>query len=365
MWSRGVRMKFVAMIPARLESKRIPRKNLRFLGDKPLIAWVTETARDSGLFDDVYINSEAYEFKVLASNLGVKFYLRKPELSSDLATSEHFIPDFLKNVDCDVLFQITPTSPFLTINDMSRAKTLIEDGANTVLSVKCMYAEALFDQTAINFYPLNPMLPSQQLEPVDIMCNGIFAWNNFKSTYGFNNGRVETLILEGDSTIDIDTEDDFRLAEAILEKRKSTSVPRYWSPTEHAESSAEEVLDHDGVYFIDMAVNSATNIYKLLEELPITGGAKRIIQRPSNCATVISQMPGEGNRRHYHPDWDEWWLILEGRYEYEIDGRKIEAKKGDVISIGRGLWHQIRAIGSGRATRLAVSRDKVVHVYHD
>lgn len=358
-------MKYVAMIPARLGSNRVPRKNLRFLGDKPLLAWVTETARDCGIFDEVYVNSESEEIGVLAKSLNVKFYLRRDDLAADTATSEHFIPDFLRNVECDVLFQITPTSPFITAIDLRDAKDIIEIGANTVLSVKRVSAEGFIGDRPLNFNPLKPMLPSQDLHPIDVMCNGIFAWKDFTSTYGFGSGWVSPLVLTGDSTIDIDTEEDFVMAEAILEKRKSKVVPRYWSTTEHAESSAEEVLQHDGVYYVDMAVNGAVNIDRLLAELPITGGAKRVIQRPSNCATVISQLPGEGNRRHYHPDWDEWWLILEGKYEYEIEGRKIEAKKGDIISIGRGLWHQITAIGSGRASRLAVSRDKVVHVYHD
>lgn len=366
MWASGARMKYVAMIPARLGSTRVPRKNLRFLGDKPLLAWTVETVRNSDLFDEVYVNSESLEIGALAKSLNVKFYHRDEALATNTATSEHFIPSFLKDVACDVLFQVTPTSPFITSDDLYCAKKLIKDGANTVLSVRRMYAEAFIQGTAINFDAFKPMLPSQSLCPIDVMCNGIFAWKDFTTTYGYNqNSYVATLLLEGDSALDIDTEEDFTLAEAILEKHRSQAVPRYWSTTEHAESSAEEVLEHDGVYYVDMKPDSVVNLENLLETLPITGGAKRVVQRSSNCATVISQLPGEGNRRHYHPDWDEWWLILEGHYEYEIEGRKIEAKKGDLISIGRGSWHQIKAIGNGRATRLAVSRDKVVHVYHD
>ena len=356
-------MKRIAMIPARLGSKRVPRKNMRFLGGKPLVQWSVEAVRDSQLFDDVYLNSEAPELETLANRLGIKFYQRSAELAKDNVTSEHFVADFLKHVSCNVLFQVTPTSPFITINDLRRAADLIDDGANTVLSVKSIQAESFVDGQPVNFNPLKSMLPSQKLSPIDVMCNGIFAWRNFESTYGWQ-GRVELLTLSGDASLDIDSEEDFAMAEAILLRRQQSVVARYWSPTEHAESDPGEVLVHDGVSDIDMRVDTV-NIERLLGELPITGGARRVIQKASNCATVISQLPGEGNRRHYHPDWDEWWLILEGEYAYEIEGKMVAAKKGDLISIDRGKWHRIEVVGRGRATRLAVSRDMVEHVYSD
>ena len=48
-------MKIIAMIPARLGSKRVKNKNLRLLGNKPLISHVIETAKESNVFDDIYI----------------------------------------------------------------------------------------------------------------------------------------------------------------------------------------------------------------------------------------------------------------------------------------------------------------------
>ncbi len=350
------------MIPARLGSARVPRKNLRYLGEKPLVAWVTETALKSKLFERVYINSESSELGALAGQLGANFYQRDPALAVDAATSEHFVTDFLKHNECDALFQITPTSPFLTVENLQEAMRLSQDH-DTVLSVRRVQAECFIDDIAINFDPLQPMLPSQHLQPIDVMCNGVFAWRNFTNTYGWS-GSVGFLRLEGDAALDIDTEDDFQMAEAIVAKRERSSV-RYWSSTEHTERDAAEVLCHDGVISADLSVPQKVNLDQLLEALPANGGARRIIQRRSNCATIISQMPKEGNRRHYHPDWDEWWLILEGEYDYEIDGKHTIARKGDVVSIERGLWHQITVSGNTRATRLAVSCDRVPHVYHD
>ena len=74
-------------------------------------------------------------------------------------------------------------------------------------------------------------------------------------------------------------------------------------------------------------------------------------------------MPGEGNRLHYHPTWDEWWYILEGKWEWMVDGESKKVKQGDVVFIERNRKHKITALGNKMAIRLAVSREDVDHVY--
>ena len=65
--------KIIAMIPVRLGSKRIPNKNLRLLGNKPLVAYIIEAAIKADVFDEIYINSESDIFKEIAEQYGVKF----------------------------------------------------------------------------------------------------------------------------------------------------------------------------------------------------------------------------------------------------------------------------------------------------
>ena len=79
--------------------------------------------------------------------------------------------------------------------------------------------------------------------------------------------------------------------------------------------------------------------------------------------TIISQLPGEGNRRHYHPDWNEWWYIVDGEWEWEIDGQTRSVRKGEVVFMGKNRVHKITAVGSKPAIRMAVSRADVAHVY--
>jgi len=135
---------------------------------------------------------------------------------------------------------------------------------------------------------------------------------------------------------------------------------------EHVEVEVEAILKKDGVLennFSD-ANQQVVNAYELIKQnTDKTSWSRRLVDTESNSATMIGQMPGEGNRRHYHPDWNEWWFILAGKWEFEIDGKARQIVTGDVVFIEKGKIHKITAIGDEMAIRLAVSRSDVEHVY--
>ena len=106
-------MKVVAMIPARFGSKRIPKKNIRLLNGIPLISYIIRAAKEAKCFDEIYVNSESDILGEIAEKEGVSFYKRPAELSTDSATNDEFTQDFMNNVECDVLVQLLPTSPFI------------------------------------------------------------------------------------------------------------------------------------------------------------------------------------------------------------------------------------------------------------
>jgi mannose-6-phosphate isomerase-like protein (cupin superfamily) len=89
----------------------------------------------------------------------------------------------------------------------------------------------------------------------------------------------------------------------------------------------------------------------------------RVVNTENNSATIISQLPGEGNRRHYHPEWNEWWFIIDGEWKWEIEDEEFIVKKNDIVFMEKGKVHCITAIGDKPAIRLAVSREDVPHIY--
>ena len=127
-----------------------------------------------------------------------------------------------------------------------------------------------------------------------------------------------------------------------------------------------KILKQDGVINIDFENENELiiDINEIIKKnINLESWSKRIINTDSNSATLICQMPGEGNRRHYHSNWNEWWLILKGEWEFEIEGKINIIKEGQLILIKKNLKHKITAIGDKPAIRLAVSRFDVDHIY--
>ena len=80
--------KVTALIPARGGSKRLPRKNVKLLGNKPLIAWSIDTAKASKYIDRVIVSTDDKEIKHIAEEYGAEVpFLRPEHLSNDHASS--------------------------------------------------------------------------------------------------------------------------------------------------------------------------------------------------------------------------------------------------------------------------------------
>ncbi len=218
-------MKIICMIPARLGSKRIPNKNLRLLDGKPLACHIAEKALASKCFDDIFINSESDIFSSFASEMGIGFHKRPEELASESATNDIFVREFLSSHECDVLVQINPTSPLITVEEIQRFVGNMTYHRWTALhSVKEERIEGLFRGQPLNYDPCKDMPRSQDLEPIVLFCSAMMAWDvsAYHGTYG-GNGRIGYFFLKGLSTIDIDTEDDWIMAELAIAHRKRTA----------------------------------------------------------------------------------------------------------------------------------------------
>lgn len=137
------------------------------------------------------------------------------------------------------------------------------------------------------------------------------------------------------------------------------------------DSDLVNVLKEDGVTSIDWETvrkyeNMTTvSLDKLREDLGMGSWAVRIAYNDLFGGVVIQQRSGEGNRKHYHPDADENWVILEGQWEWWIEGKGIQkVSKNDIIVVPRGVWHKITCV-SDVGVRYAVTMPDVNHVYQE
>ena len=374
-------MKIVAMVPARMGSKRIKSKNLRFLDGKPLIEHVLGTLSRVQVFDEIYINSEDEVFSEIADKYGINYYKRPDYLSSDEATNDEFTHEFLSNIDCDILIQVLPTSPFITQKEIESFVNIMTSGdLDTLVSVEHQQIACLYQGSAINFDNLKKNPPSQTMTPVMSYATALMGWRSSKFLENIENhgvayhgglGKTDFFELKGFSTIDIDNEEDFVLAEAAsIALKRSKIVPRYYGQknSETSEVDVPSILAKDGVKVNDLfdVNNEVVALSDILESMPKdVSWSKRVIDTDSNSMTIICQMPGEGNRRHHHPDWNEWWYIVEGEWEWEIEGEFKKIVQGEIVFMKKNRKHKITASGFNRAIRMAVSRADVAHVYED
>ena len=128
--------KVIAMIPARMGSKRIPKKNIRLLNGKPLIQYAIDAVKDADCFDEIWINSESQVIEKIANSSGVNFYKRPKKFSTDSASNDMWTEDFFKNVGGDIVIQVLPTSPFITPAEIKEfVQTFVYNGYDTLISM--------------------------------------------------------------------------------------------------------------------------------------------------------------------------------------------------------------------------------------
>jgi pseudaminic acid cytidylyltransferase len=132
----------LAVIPARGGSKRIPRKNIKLFGGKPMIAWSIEVALQSGCFDRVLVSTDDPEIAQVAQAYGAEVpFVRPPELSDDrtgtipvIAHATQWQADH--GTPANQVCCIYATAPFVQAQDLQHGLELLQSsGADYAFSV--------------------------------------------------------------------------------------------------------------------------------------------------------------------------------------------------------------------------------------
>lgn len=131
--------KILAVIPARGGSKGVPRKNIRALNGKPLIAWTIEQAAQSCYIDRVIVSSEDEEICQVAKQSGAEIpFVRPAELASDTASGVDVLCHAVENAgaDYDYVVLLQPTSPLRESTDIDAAiEYCVEQAVTSVVSL--------------------------------------------------------------------------------------------------------------------------------------------------------------------------------------------------------------------------------------
>lgn len=227
--------KIIAMIPARLGSKRIPKKNLRYLGDKPLIQYPIDLALQVPELEEIWVNTESDELGKVIQGMGAGFHRRPAEFSSDNSTNREFTYHFLCQHKCDYVIMVNSTSPLLRLETLQRFIQFVNaHDYDTVLSTVSEKAETFFQGKPLNFN-INNKVNSQMLDPVEKTIWALTAWKREtfmrleqEGACPVFGGKLATFPIPKDESCDLDTEEDWHIAEgAIQARRLAVSEPRY------------------------------------------------------------------------------------------------------------------------------------------
>lgn len=213
----------IAMIPARMGSQRLAKKNLRELAGIPLITRAIRKCLAAGCFDEVWVNSEHPDFGKIAEEEGVRFHRRPEYLGNNAATSEDYIAEFLQGHECERLFQVHSIAPLLTVTDISSfVNHFAESGADCLLSTEEIQIECAYRNQPVNF-TLDEKTNSQELDPIQRVSWSITGWKRDPYLRAVSNGqcatyagRVEYFPISRLAAHVIKTEEDLRFAEAVL-----------------------------------------------------------------------------------------------------------------------------------------------------
>ena len=173
-------------------SQRLPKKNLALIEGVPLITHCIRKCLATGLFDEVWVNSEHPDFGPIAEREGAQFHQRPAALGDNNATSEDFVAEFLECHECDFVVQVHSIAPLLTASDIKAfLEVVASDAYDAVMSVVDEQLECLFDGRPVNF-TFARKTNSQDLEPVRRIVWAISAWRRSTFLEGKRNGDCAT-----------------------------------------------------------------------------------------------------------------------------------------------------------------------------
>jgi len=220
-------MKVLAIITARGGSKRIPRKNIKEFCGKPIMAYSIESALGSGAFDEVMVSTEDKEIAEISKHYGAKVpFFRSEKTASDFATTTDVLLEVIEEYEkrgerFDIACCIYPTAPFITAERLKQSvEELKKSDADTLIPVvRFSYppqrALVIEDGHLVFKYPENLITRSQDLEKQyhDAGQFYVFRTEAFKSNKNIMLGNIIPMELDEMEVQDIDTEEDWKLAE--------------------------------------------------------------------------------------------------------------------------------------------------------
>jgi N-acylneuraminate cytidylyltransferase len=221
-------MKKIAIIPARGDSKRIPKKNSKLFFGKPIIAYSIEAAINSGLYDEVMVSTDDAEIAAIAKQYGAKVpFLRSAANSSDFATTVDVLLEVIdwyqqKGENFELGTCIYACAPFVNANLLNESFQILKDKNADCVFPSIAYShpiqraiKVLEDGRIEQFDSSNPDARTQDMAKAFYDAGMFYTFDVAKLLQTKSLRTKNTFTIEVDElhAHDIDSESDWQLAE--------------------------------------------------------------------------------------------------------------------------------------------------------
>ena len=216
-------MKVVAFVPIKLNSSRLPHKNILDLNGKPLCYYLPSNLLKVNGIDEIYVYCSDENIMDYLPD-GVKYLKRDKYYDGDLVKGQEIYERFIKEVDADVYVLAHVTAPFIKSESISNAldKVLDED-YDSAMSVKKIKTFVWYKGKTLN-YSLEDIPRTQDIEPIYYETSAFFIFKKEVFTK-LNRRRIgnKPYFQEIDDVeaIDIDYPEDFKFAQTIMNSIKN------------------------------------------------------------------------------------------------------------------------------------------------
>lgn len=219
---------FLAIIPARGGSKRLPRKNVLDLNGKPLIAWTIEAANKSQYIDKVVVSSEDDEILNISQKYDAMTLKRPSILATDTATTYDTVKHVIDSMEdkYDYILLLQATSPLRNEKHIDEAiELLFQKDAFAILSVCEMDHSPLWSNTLAEDKSMAGFLSdeipkrSQDLPTYYRLNGAIYICKRdvlLKEETFFIKENIYAYEMKKENSVDIDEKIDFKLAKCLL-----------------------------------------------------------------------------------------------------------------------------------------------------
>ncbi len=218
-------VQITALLPMKGHSERVPGKNLRDFAGKPLGRWVLDTLARSPYIAEVLVDTDSPRIAEMVSSVPKTRAVDRPaRLRGDMVPMNDILAHDLALAATGHFLQTHATNPLLTMAAVEAAIGAYFEGLgqyDSLFSVTARYARFYRpDGRPVNHNP-EELLRTQDLEPLyeENSCLYLFSRESFLAAGGRRIGRRPRMYpISSLEAVDIDTEEDFALAEALMER---------------------------------------------------------------------------------------------------------------------------------------------------